>query len=416
MNKLHKLVLSIAMAVFTGCFSQSAFAEPNAFFTPPSTIRVAMYHLDPASGASLNIPCTSNDSSYGCTADSNLGPYPFGSTNPVTVQIEGTAVNNRYLRDVIPQEMSPGTHHALAVQAQAVAARTYAYWHIQQGSQINNSTQFQAFIPRKYDSLPAAQRAIIDTAVQDRHYLSQTTNDNPLFAEFFADIPLRTLNGSFPYLIAVQDPISSHPAVTQQGHGHGLSQNGASRWAFGNRSYLGTLDPWSVTWTARDQILTHYYTGIHIRDANNGNAILTPERRFNALYLNWARPPAFPNGICNRIMVWLHNTGTGEWLGADRDIYDREIGIGYCWGQSCFTAGYLPQSVVPSKDQLVSLTIQPGSGELRIDLYKKSWYESTPTWFSANAAWPRQLVGNFDTVRGCVRYPYITKQAQPVGY
>lgn len=166
MNKLHKLVLSIAMAVFAGGFSQSAFAEPNAFFSPPSTIRVVMYHLDPANGASLNIPCTSNDNSYGCTAASNLGSYPFGSTNPVTVQIEGTAVNNRYLRDVIPQEMSPGTHHALAVQAQAVAARTYAYWHIQQGSQINNSTQFQAFIPRKYDSLSAAQRAIIDTAVQ----------------------------------------------------------------------------------------------------------------------------------------------------------------------------------------------------------------------------------------------------------
>ena len=406
--------MSLAVAVGLLCALTTIGTHPVYAFSPPTVITVRMYRLS-TSGMKFSPEelCSQNNSNYGCTADSNLGPYPFGATNPVTVQIEGTAVNNRYLRDVIPQEMSPGTHHALAVQAQAVAARTYSYWHIQQGSQINNSTQFQAFIPRKYDSLPAAQRAIIDTAVQDRHYLSQATNDSPLFAEFFADIPLRTLNGSFPYLMAVEDPISSHPAVTQQGHGHGLSQNGASRWAFGNRSYLGTLDPWSVTWTTRNQILTHYYTGIHVRNANNGNAILTPERRFNALYLNWARPPAFPNGICNRITVWLHNTGTGEWLGADRNIYDREIGIGYCWGQSCFTAGYLPQSVVPGKDQLVSLTIQPGSGELRIDLYKKSWNESTPTWFGASAAWPRPLVGVFDTVRSCARFPLTPKQ-QPV--
>lgn len=374
-----------------------------------------MYVLN-SDGSISNPPrlCQAGSNDYGCTAASNLGSYPFGTTNPVTVQLEGTAVNNRYLRDVVPQEMSPGTHHALAVQAQAVAARTYAYWHIQQGSQINNSTQFQAFIPRKYDTLPTDQRAIVDAAVQDRHYLSQAANDTPVFAEFFADIPLRTLNGSFPYLAAVEDPISSHPDVTQQGHGHGLSQNGASRWAFGNRGYRGNLDPWSLAWTSRNQILSHYYTGIHVRDATSGNASLTPERRFNALYVNWSRPPAFPNGICSRITVWLHNTGTGAWLGAERGVYEREIGVGYCWGLSCFTAGYLPQSVAPGQDLLVPLTIQPGSGELRIDLYKQGYYDSVPTWFGAYGMWPRQLVGSFDTVRSCARLPYTPKQQQPV--
>ncbi|PKO19558.1 MAG: hypothetical protein CVU38_21555, partial [Chloroflexi bacterium HGW-Chloroflexi-1] len=85
----------------------------------------------------------------------------------MTVEIESTAVNNRYLRDVVPQEMGPAAYHPTAIQAQAIAARSFAYYHIRQGSSINNSTQYQAFIPRKYDTLTASQQANIDVAVQN---------------------------------------------------------------------------------------------------------------------------------------------------------------------------------------------------------------------------------------------------------
>lgn len=379
-------------------------ASPVASYSPPTMITVWMYRLD--SGGNIQSPptlCTENSTAYGCTADSVLGGYPF-ATNPVTVQIEGTAVNDRYLRDVVPQEMGPAAYHPTAIQAQAIAARTYAYYHIRQGSTINNSIQYQAFIPRKYDTLTASQQANINLAVQNRYYLSQSSSDNPILAEFFADIPLRTItNPGYSYLVQVEDPISSYPGVIQDGHGHGLSQKGASRWARGNLSYnINTdLGAWSVSWPNRFQILAHYYTGIHVRDADSANAIQTPDRRFNVLWTQWARPSGYPTGLCSRVDLWLHNTGTATWQ-------PNEIGVGYCWGTTtCTTAGYLPRQVLPGKDLLIPLIVGPGSGNLYIDLYYKPAGQGSPTWFGP--AWSRQLIGNFTVVRSCRYLPAIER-------
>jgi hypothetical protein len=176
-----------------------------------------------------------------CSTGGTAG-YPF-STATATVAIEGTAANNRYLRDVIPQETGPAAYHETAIRAQAIAARTYAYWfvlHPLSPSEpdvyhINNSAAKQVFVPYKFDTLTTDQQTIINTAMQDRYYMSRSTDDNPIFSEFFADIPLLTLDGGQPYLIPVADPISSHPDVVQDGHGHGLSQKGASRWARGHQ-------------------------------------------------------------------------------------------------------------------------------------------------------------------------------------
>ena len=79
--------------------------------------------------------CSPGDISYGCTAISSRS-YPY-SANPVTIPIE-----TDYLLDVVPKEVSVEAFHPTAIQAQAIAARSYAYWHIRQGSTINNSTQF----------------------------------------------------------------------------------------------------------------------------------------------------------------------------------------------------------------------------------------------------------------------------------
>jgi hypothetical protein len=79
-----------------------------------------------------------------------------------------------------------------------------------------------------------------------------------------------------------------------------MSSKGASRWGFGHTSSRGAVaesnllyphdsggygDFWSARWDSAFQILTHYYTGIDIRDAN-GN-IVTPEYRWNPLKVNW---------------------------------------------------------------------------------------------------------------------------------
>ncbi|PKO20357.1 MAG: hypothetical protein CVU38_20540, partial [Chloroflexi bacterium HGW-Chloroflexi-1] len=195
----------------------------------------------------------------------------------------------------------------------------------------------------------------------------------------------------------------SHPDVVQSGHGHGLSQKGTGRWARGNLSYnINTdLGAWSVSWPNRFQILTHYYTGIHVRDAGSSNAIQTPNRRFNVLWTQWARPSGYPTGLCSRVDLWLHNTGTTTWQ-------PTEVGVGYCWGTTCTMAGYLPRQVIPGADLLIPLTVGPGSGYLYIDLYYKPYYQSSPTWFGPTA-WQRQFIGNFTTVRSCRYLPAIER-------
>lgn len=328
-----KSLIYLAVAFSSLVFLQISEASPSVAYSPPSQITVWMYRLTGAGG--IQPPptlCSSGDASFGCTAfagDSDHA-YPYAA-NPVTISIE-----TDYLLDVVPQEM--GTYyHPIALQAQAIAARSYAYWHIHRGSTINNSTQFQAFIPYKFESLPpvtfpnnpdnpcasnnlnTAQRMICN-AVAPRYYVSYGTapnDDLPAFTEFSADVWNRTVAGSQPYLVAVDDPISTGCDANTYGHGRGMSQEGASRWARGNRcSYPGQGDdPWSVRWERPEQILVHYYTGVHIRDANGTR--LTPSYRWNPLRINWGtpdnRPPTMYHGSAYPISVEVQNTGVSDW-------------------------------------------------------------------------------------------------------
>jgi hypothetical protein len=171
-------------------------------------------------------------------------------------------------------------YHHTGIEAQAVAARTYAYWHISQGSTINNSTQFQAFIPYFFDSLTPAivadnpsdpcassnlnsNQQIICIAIANRYYITPYPAggfQEPAKTEFFSDISNRTVDGGESYLMAVDNPISSACDANDYGHGRGMSQEGASRWARGNRcSYAAQGDdPWSLHWERAEQILFHY--------------------------------------------------------------------------------------------------------------------------------------------------------------
>ncbi|PKO20344.1 MAG: hypothetical protein CVU38_20625, partial [Chloroflexi bacterium HGW-Chloroflexi-1] len=172
----HILATGLLALVLWGGLASESIATPMSSFSPPADITVEMHELYP-NGAKKAAWCSPGNDRWGCSAHCTNYPdvcttpataYPF-SGNPVTVQIEGTATNDRYLRDVVPQEMGPAAYHPTAIQAQAIAARSFAYYHIRQGSSINNSTQFQAFIPRKYDTLTASQKTIVNVAVQDRY-------------------------------------------------------------------------------------------------------------------------------------------------------------------------------------------------------------------------------------------------------
>jgi hypothetical protein len=159
---------------------------------------------------------------------------------------------------------------------------------------------------------------------------------------------------------------------------------------------------WSVSWPERYQILTHYYTGIHVRDAGNANAIVTPDRRFVVLSANGGPRTG---RICRNRVSWLtlrlQNTGVAAW-----DAYT--IALYACWGSQCSWAAWLPQAVTPGATYPPpgapewTVEIAPGSGALTLDLYGPGG------WFSAQyPAWPRPTLAL--PVVSCRSLPYIAE-------
>jgi len=221
---------------------------------------------DQINSGSVQIPATQCEwpnTDYGC------GSEPPGSLR----EPEGFfhVAGDYYLRNVLPNEMNFAEilpdPDAEALKAQAVAARTVASWKSAQQPEaivrgfnvINNSTQFQVFIPGTYNDYPNYQTDIdIALNATQGRYLS-AGDGHTIDAEFFADVVSAT--GSDPsksYLTTVQDPISTSCIVSVAGsHDYGMSQRGAIRWAKGNECPDGSGAIWPVKWD-HQQILVHY--------------------------------------------------------------------------------------------------------------------------------------------------------------
>jgi len=350
------LLLFLSLRTITLITKAVAQEEAQLF----SEITVQMYALDPDSGAILDTeapscrvddpstPQNEADDRYGCTAfdrdhypPDQVHPYPY-ITNPVTVSIEGD-----YLLDVVPREMGPSGHHPLALRAQAIVARTYAYCAIHAGEQqgeegeggpywgnclreINNSNSFQVFVPYHFDTLTSADQQAVQDAVAEVVYLTyvgdpEEPDRGPIFTEFSADAYLRTIAGDYDYLRSVEDPISYDSAIPgiisyTGAHQRGMSQNGANRWAWGNSSQYGGSTPWSVRWEDERQILVHYYTRVNLQNAE-GN-ILTPDDRWNLL--TYTVPSEMVAGQSYSATLVLQNTSTWDW-----QPYDAVLG--YQW-------------------------------------------------------------------------------------
>jgi hypothetical protein len=315
-------------------------AKPLTVYSPPAQVTVQMYRLND-DGSAKSVKCTTEDTNWGCTAfcgssstrcaSGPVKPYPYSSDAP-PVQIE-----NEYLLDVVSLEAYPDKLSAVAVEANAVVARSFTYGHIQANSTIDNSTNKHVFVPYYFEwlnstdlpnnpanvcsstNLNQAQQKVCNGAAR-RYYVSYGTapnDDYPAVTEYFADIRNATVTGTTPYEISVADPISSNPDVPNSGHGRGMSQRGASRWGYGNVGYSGNLTPWSVQWTQPEHILFHYYTGVHLRDANSNNARLSPDYRWNPLVIDWGsgatRPPDMQVGTTYNMNIQLQNTGAVNW-------------------------------------------------------------------------------------------------------
>lgn len=378
-------------------------------FVPPQQISLTVFRLT-ANGGVTSVMCTPGDSSFGCVHASGQGTYPY-ATNPITISME-----NDYLLNVVPQEM-PLSFEPIALEAQVVAARTYAYWHINRGSRINNSISYQAFVPGKFAAygaqpdntaepcasanLSASQRKLCD-AMRAPRYLSPAASDVPVLTEFSADWPERTIGrASQPGLVAVDDPISNTSngictSTPTGSHGRGMSQTGAQRWARGTQCAYGAARAfWSVRWRTAEQLLFHYYTGVRLRDASAAPVDL--EKRWNPLMITGGE--RISPGVPNALIVKLQNTSPAAWA-CDGAVVSHTLG--YRWVSNTNTIDGLGHAAVPCGlapgDPSPSVTLvitdvpdwTPGAYSMTLDM-RAHMTDSSPLWFAAEGWAPYTL-------------------------
>lgn len=317
-------------------------------YTPPSQVTVRMYVLTNAGDTLPGSPqCSVQSLLYGCTANPSK-PYPFSNSTP-TVEIDGPVTNTnyapsqRYLWDVVAAEYgihlgSQGIKPLSGIKAQAIASRTYVFQRIGANYPINNSNDFHVFVPYSYEVLltQQSQQARLIQAMQERQYLSLPTNADPIEALYGSDNMTYTTPGNQTYLMSIADPISAQygcwngttndPNICGTSYG-GMSSKGASRWSFGHTSSRGPValgnplypadvnglgEFWTVKADSAEQILTHYYAGIHVRNTANVNTVSTPFYRWMPLSID------IPKFAClNQDSFWVtfvfQNTGIQNW-------------------------------------------------------------------------------------------------------
>jgi hypothetical protein len=154
-----------------------------------------------------------------------------------------------YVAQVLPAEV-PASWPAAALEAMAVAARTYAWRQILVGRpdyDVTDWANFQMMCPDRY---PSTDAAVAATAGQ---YLTakQEQPGAPISAMYSAENGHPTLtNANVTYLQAVPDLLAL--GRERYGHGYGLSQWGAYRRAQAGQNYR--------------QILGHYYSAVSLQN------------------------------------------------------------------------------------------------------------------------------------------------------
>lgn len=189
-----------------------------------------------------------------------------------------------YVAQVVPAEV-PASWPAAALEAMAVAARTYAWRQILVGRPDYDVTDWANFQMMCADRYPSTDAAVAATAGQ---YLTakQEQTGAPISAMYSAENGHPTLtNSNVTYLQAVPDL----PALGRErnGHGYGLSQWGAYRRAMAGQNYR--------------QILGHYYSAVYLQ---NG---LDPTKSVAGLL------GFLPQSTLNTNSLYLATLGPADW-------------------------------------------------------------------------------------------------------
>jgi hypothetical protein len=447
----------------TGIAIPKPIAAPALAYTPEPYITVTMYTLD-SWGNNTGGLCSEFPDRWGCTAfctnsdrcivnDTGIYPYPY-DTAMITVPVQ-----TYYLLDVVSAEMNPAmVTEPQAVRAQAVASRSYVWYHIENtilsgaAASIDNSNGKQVFVPHLYDALfpkylpleptiadpcdpliphsPPQQRAC--DAVAPRHYLSRWNTDAPAFAAFASDIKTETFTfppatPPHPELVGVKEPVSTACNAVTSGNPYGMSGNGAMRWARGHECSYEGAEPeignlpggaWSVTWDRAEQILFHYFTRVHLRDADNGKQILSPNWRWNPLQIEWGtpdnQPPVLIAGQTRAVPIQIQNTSIDDWncrigdtplsyrlryrwLNGSTVIYTASTGLYMCNVLAGGAKNDLLQVYAPAG--------LSGTYTLRLDMY-----ESFGNFWFSDGGWPP-----YDVTVRIIPPPSPTPTATPCG-
>lgn len=343
-SKIIFFAVFVLHFLFITTNTSSTKAEVNTIALRHPAIRVLSVQIN-AGNHRKTIPthiCSSNDiiTKYGCgyTQDPNgtwpqdvdesgtFNQYPY-SNNPSTISVE-----NEYLPNVVPIEMSPANGFgSSALKAQTIAARTYAYYFIENSApsdtyDVENHVGFQYFQANAKYALRNSSYHQSDAAIASTsgYYLGIPSNSTQsIHSEFSSDHDIRipgapgpyyTLDGQDPALNSVYDPITNgeeEPLTGPNGHGRGLSQQGAKKWGVGLNSNNERFPQWDYT-----KILAHYYTGInmYVPNSQGGYSPSWGAYRWNVLTLAPASSAeTYYVGKAKSVTLRIQNTGTNTW-------------------------------------------------------------------------------------------------------
>lgn len=446
MRSFSKTVITVSLLLMVSILILSSLSVAASGFMPnpqvientvviPTVVTLEMYELDTNGGKRAD-RCTSTSTAWGCTAycgnqfpgtcaPGTPKPYPFGNSTTITIGIENHLFNNvqqGYLHNVTTQEIGPqtgsqGNKPLSAVEAQAIAARTYLYQRMSIYDTLDNSNTYQVYIPYRYDALTGVQQARVQEGMAHRYYMTEPTSTEAIEANFGQNNDGDTTQGAHSYLKSVKDPISAAYGY-DYGTGYGgMSSMGASRWSFGHTSSQGPVAPnhpnyphdsagfgdfWSVQWSDAKQILTHYYTDIHVRDANNSSAIVTPAARWVPLQIRWSTPSgAAPVTMCAGnvipIEVWVQNSGTTTWPSGGNVYLKVQNLPGLAVQATAMNGASYPTELVPPGETYTATILYEAPSNVSDGYIAAPFFEmfqgSTPfNQLEAGKSWPNYFV------------------------
>ena len=312
--------------------------------------------LNTYGNANINIPF---DSGYDNTDVDGPGPdTATGYINYLAGVMITEAGNSNH-----PEEGQLTIFDNELLKALAISARTVAFVNcggvsVAGHSGIDDSNK-QNYDPIKAASYADSQR-YLDTATATQGFYM--TYNGTVFDAQYRDISKSPTNGTTAPHQSVYDPAGIY-------HTNSLAQTGlpkinANHWAEG-QNHGDILPQWNYL-----QILAHYYTDIHIVDANS--IPLTPTYRWNPLTVNWGGgsftpPPMIPNSTYN-VVIALQNSGTAAW--------NNQFELSYQWvgpggitnGATSVAVGLILEGGFTTTTLPVKAPSAPGSYTLQIDV------------------------------------------------